>query len=145
MKHRHIIVKGLLGFALVAGLSTAAIAATTCERTIMMGPGAREFTIRDLGVNDSVMLTLVNPTNCPLVFETSEALGPQNRWTVPPNSRQSVTFQYTHPYTSDVVFTIRQPDGTTLAQGILIPATEMQPASYVPVRVTPPQPVRGYW
>lgn len=121
------------------------------HRTITLGPGAGQFTIEDLGVGDTMVLTLVNPTNQPLMFSTTQQIGGQQEWVIPPNSQQTVEFNYTVPFDDDVEFVVQEvgtptAPGRVVAQGTLIPVE--RPAAYERPAVRDGRmaaPVRGYW
>lgn len=153
---------GLLSVVLFVALTAPAAWAEIFHRTITLGPGAGNFAIGDLGVGDSVVLTLVNPTNRPLVFETTENIGNNKSWTVPANGRVTVDYTYTKPFDDDVEFVVKEvggPDSPVVARGTFIPAgmgAQDQPAAFqqqpqvqngMQMRQMGPQVdhVRGYW
>ncbi len=163
--NRRSIFAGILSLALAASVVPNALA-EIFQKTITLGPGAGVFTMEDLGIGDTVTLTLVNPTNQPLVFETTENIGNNKSWTVAPNSQVVVDYTYTKPFDDDVEFVVKQagsPDAPAVAQGTLIRAHQgEQPVSYQqPAGATTQQPavspsggqiesapmnnVRGYW
>ena len=137
---------GLLSAALSVLITTAAMA-KTFERTIIMGPGAGNFQIGNLGMNDTLVLTLVNPTDVPLTFQTTQQLGPEKSWTIAPRSQSTISYNYEQAFSNDVSFLVTQPSGAVVAQGVLIPAGQGV-YQVVPVSETAPPSrvyVRGYW
>lgn len=150
--NRRAIFAGLLTLTLMGGMVPSAMA-EIFERTLILGPGAGQFAIEDLGVGDSMVLNLVNPTNQPLVFETTENLGNQKTWTVPANSSIVVDFTYTRPFDDDIEFVVKPtaPGAAAIATGVLIPrgvgerpAAVQQPVAAPTARPTAPM-VRGFW
>lgn len=111
---------GLLTLAMTVTLTTGAMAQEQFQGTVTLGPNmVGEFVIEDLGVGDEVILTLVNPTNQPLTFSTTEQLGEEASWTVPANSQRTVSFTYNRPFDDDVEFLVMDPGGTRISQGVL--------------------------
>lgn len=142
----------ILSLLMLVGSFVPAAMAEIFQRTILMGPGAGQFAIGDLGVGDTVVLTLVNPTNQPLTFETTQNIANQKNWTVAPNSQQTVEFTYTKPFDDDVEFAITSAGGPTpIAQGTLIPrggGMAVQPSVMERPAARPVGPapmVRGFW
>lgn len=137
----------LLALCLTGSITTSAFA-EIFQKQLILGPGAGEFVIEDLGVGDTMVLTLINPTNQPLVFETNQNLGNNNSWTVPANSRITVDYTYTKLFDDDVEFTVHEttPGAPTIAQGTLIRSgTAERPVAYPTQPPATGEPVRGYW
>ncbi len=127
----------------------------------MTRQGAGEFVVDDLDVGDTLILTLVNPTNKPLQFETTENVFNQKSFVVPANSQRVVTFNYTKPFSDDVTYVIREvaPSNVEVARNVLIhretttQTTQTGPNQYTETqttRTTTTQTggttnVRGYW
>jgi hypothetical protein len=104
------------------------------RETINMQRGAGQVIRQDLGVGDTVVFTLQNPTNQPLVFETKYPLaGNVNQWEVPANSTRTVTYEYIQPFSDDITYFIRPvAGGANVAEGVLVPREVMandQPAA----------------
>ncbi len=148
--NRKAILTSVLTLALAGNLLSAAWA-EIFQRTVILSPGAGNVTIEDLGVGDTLALTLVNPTNQPLMFETTQplgAVGQETSWTVPPNSSITVDLTYTRPFDDDVEFVVRgtQPGAPVIARGVMIPAgqgVQERPAAFQPV--AQPTMIRGFW
>jgi hypothetical protein len=126
--------------------------AAVLERSIELGPGASSFRLENVGLGDQVILTLVNPTNTPLTFQTTERLGPEMAWVIPPNSSRTITYTHNQPFQRDVGFMVMGPTGVVVSQGVLIPSgtavapvSEIAPGTPVYVPVQTGVPVRGYW
>lgn len=144
------ILAGLLGILFAGSIMSSALA-EIFHRTLILGPGAGEFTVGDLGIGDTMVLTLVNPTNQPLTFETTQNLGNEKSWTVQPNSSRIVEFTYARPFDDDVEFVVRGPAGPPIATGTMIRLQPAErPAAFQPAQPTgvaaPMAPaVRGFW
>lgn len=117
------VISGLLSLVLLGTLTPAAMA-EIFQRTITLAPGGGNFAIGDLGIGDEVVLTLVNPTNKPLTFETTENIGNEKSWLVPANNKVTVNFKYTKPFDDDVEFVVKDLSSTNaeVARGTFIPA-----------------------
>jgi hypothetical protein len=146
--NRKFILGSILSLVLLGSTMNVDVFAETFQQSILLNQGAGKFNIGDLGIGDDVVLNLVNPTNQPLTFRTTENLGNEQCWTVPPNSSRVVSFAYTRPFDDDVEFVVEGPaGGTPIAQGTLIPAHYGQrPVSYPTTGGgMHQQSVRGYW
>jgi hypothetical protein len=77
------------------------------EKTVnMTEPIAGQFTHDDLAVGRRLILTLVNPTDNPMQFETSQRIGQEYSWVVQPQSQKRVSFIYTKPFSDEVKFLV---------------------------------------
>jgi hypothetical protein len=128
------------------------------QKTIVMEPGQGQVSIDNLGLWNKLYLTLINPTDEPLVFETTQRIGKEKSWTVAPHSQRCVSMRYTHPFSDEVKFRISQEPGYAMAHGGCCPqrtAEAVQPAPVQPaptttfvVPVAPPpsrSTIRGFW
>ncbi len=134
-----------------------AVGENVFHRTITLRPGMGQVTFDNVNVGDTLMLTLINPTDTPLAFETTERLGTEQRVVIPPNSQRTIAYEYTQWFNNDVRYMVmEQPTGTVISQGVLVPAQQQavrqQPpyVSPLPVHVAPAPPparqtIRGYW
>ncbi len=115
---RKTLMASLLALTLTGSMMTAAFA-EIFQRSLTLDQGAGQFTVSDLGVGDTLVLRLVNPTNRALTFETTQNLGNQKSWLVPANSTATVEFVYTRPFDDDVEFVVRDPaqTGVEIAHG----------------------------
>jgi hypothetical protein len=149
------VLASILSLTLAAGI-TASAWAEIFQKTIIMSPGAGDLVIEDLGVGDTLVLTLVNPSSQPLIFETTQRIGDEARWSVPPNSQITVQFPYTRPFDDDVEFVVRgtEPGAPVVTRGMLIPSQAGEVPVAQPVTPRPAvmpgempaaMPVRGYW
>lgn len=93
---------------------------------ITLEPGRGQISMDDLGIGDNVVLTLVNPTDLPLRFETTQRLGSEKVWIVPAKSTKVVNYVHTNPVNDEVkyfvtvdpsaaVAAMNQPDPTRAA------------------------------
>ncbi len=135
------------------------------HRTITLEPGRFVFSNDNLGINDRVVLTLVNPTDQPLRFETVKRLGAEQAITVPPRSTRVISFLYNRPVSDEVEYIVMvDPSAATVAleappvDAIPTPTAEaVPPHTTTTVTVITPEPqvievpverrsaVRGYW
>lgn len=71
---------------------------------VTLEPGRGRFSIDDLGIGDNMVITLVNPSDLPMRFETVQRLGQEKRWVVPPKSTMNVNYIHTNPVNDEVKF-----------------------------------------
>ncbi len=94
--------------------------------SITLEPGRGQISMDHLSVGDNVVLTLVNPTDLPMRFETTQRLGSEKVWMVPAKSSKVVTYVHTNPVNDEVkyfvtvdpasaVAAMNQPDPTKTA------------------------------
>lgn len=143
-------------------------------KSLTMTPGAGQFSADHLHVGRQVVITLYNPNDYAMRFDTSQRLGKDYSWVVPANSQRTVSFRYWNPVSDEVKFLQYQdPSSLVISQGeVKQPASEAaligppapavseatpiypQPPSYMPAQPIGPQPapanqgksaVRGYW
>ncbi len=112
------------------------------RRTITIQPGMGRIVVDDLDLGDTMVLTLVNPTNQELTFETTDRLGDEMVWTIPARSQRTVVYEHNQPFSDDVNYRVYQPSGTVISEGVLIEGTR-QPTVTQPTERR--SAVRGYW
>lgn len=135
----------------------------TINKSITLEPGEGQFTSDSLNYVDTVMLTLVNPTNVPMRFETTQRWGKELKTVVPANSQQVVSFPFRRPFSDEVKYTVFEEPQSSLnrisynltqgtAQATEPTITEVQTVTETTVPTMPEvQPtqgrsaVRGYW
>lgn len=124
------------------------------QKTLVLEPGQGQFSIDNLGVGNQLVMTLINPTDTPLVFETTQRLGQEKSWTIPAHSQRCVSMRYTHPFSDEVKFLVSQEPGYAMAHGGCCPperaaeAPSVQPTTTFVVPVAPPpsrSTIRGFW
>lgn len=115
---------GLLTLAVSVGIGTNAFA-DVVQKTITMNQSANAVSFQDVEVGDTLQMTLINPTNDTLVFQTNQRLGNDLSWTVPPNSSRTIVYTYTQPFDQNVQFMVVNPSGGSggniIAQGLMLP------------------------
>ncbi len=132
-------------------------------KTLTLTPGPGQFSIDRLGPMNKVALTLVNPTDVPLRFETTQRLGKEQSVVVPPHGQQQLTYSYNNPVSDEVKFLVYEEPSNAMCRNAehcraaSIPVQTVQPivtlpapptAIEVPIIPEAPQPssaVRGYW
>lgn len=126
------------------------------QKTLVLEPGQGQFSIDNLGPWNKLELTLINPTDTPLVFETTQRLGKEQSFTVPAHSQRVVSYRYTNPFSDEVKFLVSQEPGYAMAHGGCCPPER---AAEVPIIQAPtttfvvpvaPAPktrstIRGFW
>jgi hypothetical protein len=125
-------------------------------------PGSGEISLDRLGFGNKLTLTLVNPTDVPMRFDTVRRVGRELSWVVPPHSQRVVSYRYWNPVSDEVRFMVYQDPADAIAantlrgqQTAVEPTIQQQQAVVTPPPtmtqvVPPPQPsgsaaVRGYW
>jgi hypothetical protein len=113
-----------------------------------------------LGLGGKVNLTLVNPTDVPMRFDTVRRTGKEFSWVIPPHCQREVSYRNWNPFTDEVRFMVYQDpaDATAandLAPVVVVPTIRQQEAVVtappIMTQVVPPaQPtrrsaVRGFW
>jgi hypothetical protein len=104
------------------------------EKTITMEPGFNTYSLDRIHWGDRVSLTLVNPTDKPLQFETVQRWGKPYATVVPPHSSQYLSFIHSRPFTKEERFNVMAEPTTAISDNDTI---RMQQAA---AAVTP-QPV----
>lgn len=130
------------------------------EKTLVLAPGQGQFSIDNLGLFNRLDLTLINPTDEPLKFETTQRLGEEKSWVIPAHSEQVVSMRYTHPFSDEVKFLVSQEPGYAMAHGGCCPKYQAAEVIPAPMPVIQPQPqttfvvpvapktrstIRGFW
>jgi hypothetical protein len=109
------------------------------QKTLVLEPGQGQFSIDNLGAWNRVVLTLINPTDTPLVFETTQRVGKEQSWTIPAHSQQVVSYRYNNPFSDEVKFLVSQEPGYAMAHGGCCP-----PERAAEVPVIQPAPVTTF-
>ncbi|HEY9745353.1 MAG TPA: hypothetical protein V6C99_03960 [Oculatellaceae cyanobacterium] len=130
------------------------------HKTLTLHPGQGQFSIDNLGPWNTLVLNLINPTDEPLVFETTQRLGKEQSWVIPAHSERTVSYTYTNFFSDEVKFLVYQEPGYAMAHGGCCPtqrtaeaAPVIQPQQPAPqttfvVPVEPPKSrstIRGFW
>lgn len=84
-------------------------------KDLTLEPGAGQFGYDHLALGDRLVLTLINPTNNPLRFETSQRLGAEQAIVVPAHSQQTISYIYTNPVSDEVKFLVYQEPSSAVA------------------------------
>jgi hypothetical protein len=138
-------------------------------KTVTLEPGFNQMSLDHLHWGDRISLTLVNPTNVPLQFETVQRWGTQRAVVVPPHSQQFLSYTHSRPFTHEEKFNVMGEPNAAISDNQTL--LNQQAASTVPqystattstnstettttpaAGVMPPSPqetrsstVRGYW
>ena len=84
-------------------------------KTLVMEPGRGQFTLDKVGMGDTVQLTLVNTSNLPMRFETTQRLGREHEWVVPAHSSKIVSYRFNNPLNDEVKFMVSADPTAALA------------------------------
>jgi hypothetical protein len=98
------------------------------SKTLTLEPGRGQISLDNVGINDAVQLTLINPTNTPMHFETTKRLGQEVSLVVPPNSQSVVSFRFNKPLSDEVEFLVYQDPSAAIAQAEANIAAAQMPA-----------------
>lgn len=131
-------------------------------KSLTMTPGPGQFSADHLHFGRQVVITLYNPNEYPMRFDTTQRLGKDYSWVIPANSQRTVAFRYWNPVSDEVKFlsyqdpsslvisqgSVKQPETTAAMIGPPAPAVSAavpvypQPPSYTPAppEVIGPQP-----
>jgi len=83
-----------------------------------MTPGSGQFSADHLRFGRQVVITLYNPNNYPMRFDTTQRLGKDYSWVIPANSQRTVSFRYWNPVSDEVKFlTYQDPSSLVVTQG----------------------------
>jgi hypothetical protein len=134
------------------------------ERQLTLVPGTGRFGMNHVGIGDAVKLDLINPSDTPMLFETSQRLGKEISVVVPARSVETVQFRYNKPISDEVSFLVTPEPASTLSAmaqpapetaavpGVIntpmvqinTPAVQMPQGMQQPVNESRST-VRGYW
>lgn len=94
-------------------------------KTLVMEPGRGQFSLDNVGMGDVVQLTLVNTSNLPMRFETTQRLGREHEWIVPARSTKIVSYRFNNPVNDEVKFMVSADPTAALA----LQAQQMAPVA----------------
>ncbi|MBX2860304.1 MAG: hypothetical protein KTR14_03660 [Vampirovibrio sp.] len=76
--------------------------------TLTLKPGKGEFESEELDAGDTLVFTLINPSQSPLIFSTlPEDKEAGQSWVIPGKSKRTVTYEYTNVDGETLDFTVK--------------------------------------
>lgn len=139
----------------------------TKQKTLVLQRGYGQFSVKQrigIGPWDRLVMTLINPTDLPLKFETTQRTGVEKSWVVPAHSERCVSMHYTKLFSDEVKFLVTEEPSHALArvgeaqctawqqcnrrEAVVPPAPIVQPPPQTTFIVpVPPKrsTIRGFW